>query len=233
MGDNEIWRRVGVRTSASRLCARARVQAQGVRLLTLRPRSRADVQTVLYGPIQEWTMVAPGKIDLVDGQRIHSVHRLDGLRVPFEQAEWRSDDVLLDQKRLYYMPRREAERPIELLPFLRIDLASDPSSPVAYFYSKRRGDEIHWVSYHAESSNRSKTVDSRVRSLIQELTPEPVRSVRRRPRPWAASGADSSPACRGHRQDRQDHRPVPAKPAMHGLAGDPVPEGHLGDRHPL
>ncbi len=104
----------------------------------------------LFGTIwDQYQLVKPRQASFTAGQFVYSVERLMGSRTPFEIIEAVVAEPMEDGQ-LHLLGSR-ANRALSLLPFIKVMASPTSAQNACYFYNRRQGEKLRFVSYHFET----------------------------------------------------------------------------------
>ncbi len=113
------------------------------------------------------SIIKPGRSEFEDGKYTYQVNSLKGALVVFPSGEMVTS-VPLDKNRIY-LQYEFSEKPLELVPFIKIMPSGSGEVDVCYFYSSREEPgKVRWISYHFEKQAEKHT-DSREIDAYLEL----------------------------------------------------------------
>ncbi|RNI22655.1 restriction endonuclease subunit S domain-containing protein [Rufibacter latericius] len=101
-----------------------------------------ELRKLIADGFDDVRMVSPRAGELENGLWSFQARELIGAKSPFREVEVKSF-FGLDRKKLYLV-HGEQPTPVELLPFIRYNEASN----ACYFYTSIQGSNVRWVSYH-------------------------------------------------------------------------------------
>lgn len=91
-------------------------------------------------------LMRPGGGEYHDGTFSYTVEALYGSHTPFRRITVETA-VPLDTGRLYLIFEGQL-RPLELLPFIRLEEIGEGAVPACYFYNRMDDDQVRFISYH-------------------------------------------------------------------------------------
>lgn len=101
----------------------------------------------LFGSVwRRYPLILPGQAVFAGGSHHYSIRRLLGSRTPFEHSNVVVDHPLEDGH-LYFLGEGNT-RALQLLPLIRIMPSPSGEANACYFYNRRSGDRLRFVSYH-------------------------------------------------------------------------------------
>lgn len=101
---------------------------------------------------REYELIQPGKATFRDGVFHYKVRRMVGTRsMPFETVERESIEGLED--RLLYLLDPNSDRGLRLLPFVRVMPSPRTEANACYFYNRKQGEQIRYISYHYDKES--------------------------------------------------------------------------------
>ena len=90
----------------------------------------------------------PRSSRFVQGTFVYEADRLVGSRTPFESIELRTNDPMEDG--CLHLTTPGSATALKLIPLIRVMPSPRTAQNVCYFYNRRVGDGIRFVSYHFE-----------------------------------------------------------------------------------
>jgi hypothetical protein len=113
--------------------------------------------------------LSAGSNEYSDGIFEYQAKALIGTRTFFKQVTVKTLTPM--DKNKIYMLHAQQQRPIELLPFIRLMESPKTQENAIYFYNRMVGDEVRWLSYHFDKESEIIRPDSAVDSAIKLLQP--------------------------------------------------------------
>lgn len=126
-----------------------------------------DMRGVIAQTFDAWLLMRPGAAKFKSGVYDYKVRALKGSRSIFRQENIKTIEPL-DEGRMYLM-HTGSNRPIELLPFLRMHRGPKSAEDACYFYNRVDGKAIRWLSYHFEQEDEVLDEDPDVLKVLAAL----------------------------------------------------------------
>jgi hypothetical protein len=121
----------------------------------------------LGGVFEDWWLIRPATSSYTAGVFQYSAEKLMGSRQIFKQTTVTTTEVM-DANELYCYDV-VTQRPLQLLPFVRMLAAPETEEVACYFYNRLEKNGVRWVSYHFEKEAARVLADAAVVKIINEV----------------------------------------------------------------
>jgi hypothetical protein len=139
------------------------------RRLTLLESSLAKVRQVIRERWETALLLLPGTAKYSGGIFDYQVKALVGTRTPFKKIMVKTLIAMEDEK--LYLLHANQQRPLELLPFIRLIGSPETEPNACYFYNRQDKDQVRWVSYHFDSNPEIYSPATEVMPAISLICP--------------------------------------------------------------
>ena len=139
------------------------------RRLTLLESSLTKVRQVIMERWETALLLLPGIAKYSGGIFDYQVKALVGTRTPFKKIMVKTLVAMEDEK--LYLLHANQQRPVELLPFIRLIGSPETEPNACYFYNRQDKDRVRWVSYHFDSNPEVYSPATEVMSAISLICP--------------------------------------------------------------
>lgn len=137
------------------------------RRLTLLESSLARVRQIISDRWETSLMLRPGSCTLNDGIFEQEVSVLLGTKTTFKKKIVQTL-AAMEKKKLYILHTTQ-QRPVALLPFIRLMESPKTQQIACYFYSRTYNEKIRWVSYYFDDEAELTCLDAEVHSALSWL----------------------------------------------------------------
>jgi len=137
--------------------------------LALLESALSEIRKILQDRWDGVLLLSAGSNEYSDGIFEYQAKALIGTRTFFKQVTVKTLTPM--DKNKIYMLHAQQQRPIELLPFIRLMESPKTQENAIYFYNRMVGDEVRWLSYHFDKESEIIRPDSAVDSAIKLLQP--------------------------------------------------------------
>jgi len=129
----------------------------------------SEVRKVMKDKWEDILLLSPMKNEYSEGIFEYQVKAIMGTRTPFQQVTVKTL-VPMDKSNIYILHPQQ-QRPLELLPFIRLMESPKTQANAMYFYNRIINGKVRWVSYHFDEESEIIRRDSAVDSAIMLLIP--------------------------------------------------------------
>lgn len=126
------------------------------------------LQRLIGDFFQQFQLTIAGSMEYKKGVFHTKVKKVIGSRTPFKTEKIVSLDAM--EKGKLYFKHKESKRPIPIkIPLLKIIESPEHEKNACYFYNRRKGEEVRFISYHFRPQDTRKFVIKDVESIFEYL----------------------------------------------------------------
>jgi SAM-dependent methyltransferase len=129
----------------------------------------SETRKILQDVWQETILLSPGASEYNDGVFEYKVKVLMGANSRFREILVKT--LLPMDKNKIYILHAQQQKPVEILPFIRLMPSPRTQANAIYFYNRMAGKDVRWVSYHFEQESEIVAPDNTMTSAIALLRP--------------------------------------------------------------
>jgi hypothetical protein len=129
----------------------------------------SETRKIMQDLWQEAILLLPGANEYSDGVYEYKARALMGANSRFREVLVKS--LLPMDKNKIYILHAQQQKPIEILPFVKLMPSPKTQANAIYFYNRMMVKDVRWVSYHFEQESEIIAPDSTVGSAIALLLP--------------------------------------------------------------
>ncbi len=124
-------------------------------------------QSVIADCYSTALLLSPASSEYSGGVFHYQVRALTGSRTTFRRVQVKTQTPM-DRQRLYLL-HKEQERPVALLPFLRLLVSPKARQDACYFYNRSSREGVRWISYHFTGESEIVQPDAEVQATLALL----------------------------------------------------------------